>query len=314
MKICVVIPTYKCKGQILSVLQKMPSFVQKICIIDDACPEKTGQFVQETVKDLRVEVLYREKNGGVGAAVKTGYAWALKNHFEIVVKVDGDDQMDLSLMQKLIDPIIQRRYDYTKGNRFFYPKSILRMPWIRILGNAVLGFLTKLSSGYYSIFDPTNGYTAIHISALSELEFEKLHDSYFFETDVLFRLNLAKARVLDIPMVPIYKDEKSNLNEFKIIPTFLIGHFKNFNKRILYSYLLRDFSVGSVFLLFGCILSGFGTIWSAYFWNRSVEQGVPATAGTVMIGVLSLVLGFQLLLSFILSDISSEPKGGGHFE
>lgn len=240
--------------------------------------------------------------------MKTGYEQALQEGFDIVIKVDGDDQMDLGLLPKLVDPIIKGYADYTKGNRFFYPRSITRMPKLRIFGNAVLGFLTKLSSGYYSVFDPTNGYTAIHINTLKEIELEKLHDRYFFESDLLFRLNLSKARVMDIPMRPIYGNEKSSLNELHVIPTFLLGHCRNFYKRIIYNYFLRDFSIGSVFLAMGMLLSIFGVIWSGLHWYRSFKTLLPATTGTVMIGVLAIVLGFQLLLSFIINDISSEPK------
>ncbi len=311
MAICVVIPAYKCKKHILSVIQKMPSFVDKVYVIDDACPEMTGQFVLQNLNDKKVEVLFNRQNGGVGAAVKAGYLKALENNYDIIVKVDGDDQMDLSLMHKLIQPLEKDKADYTKGNRFYYPKSMARMPKIRIFGNAVLGFLTKISSGYYSVFDPTNGYTAVHIETLKQLELEKLHNRYFFESDLLFRLNLSRARVLDIPMLPIYGTEKSNLNELLIIPTFLKGHFKNFHKRIVYNYFLRDFSIGSLFLIFGVALFGFGFIWSLYFWAKAISSHLPTPNGTVMIGVLTLVLGFQLILSFIMSDIAAEPKAGG---
>ncbi len=308
MKISIVIPAYKCKGHILSVLGKIPQNVSQVYVVDDACPEKTGEFVSQNCSDSRVKVLFRFQNGGVGAAMKTGYEQALQEGFDIVIKVDGDDQMDLGLLPKLVDPIIKGYADYTKGNRFFYPRSITRMPKLRIFGNAVLGFLTKLSSGYYSVFDPTNGYTAIHINTLKEIELEKLHDRYFFESDLLFRLNLSKARVMDIPMRPIYGNEKSSLNELRVIPTFLLGHCRNFYKRIIYNYFLRDFSIGSVFLAMGMLLSVFGVIWSGLHWYQSFKTLQPATTGTVMIGVLAIVLGFQLLLSFIINDISSEPK------
>ncbi|MFN8790925.1 MAG: glycosyltransferase family 2 protein [Bdellovibrionales bacterium] len=309
IKVGVVIPAYKCKRHILNVLKKMPSFVSKVVVVDDDCPEGTGSFVKENFQESRAHVIFHEKNGGVGAAVKTGYRYLISQGVDILVKVDGDDQMDLSLMHKLVTPIGRGVCDYTKGNRFFYPRAITNMPRMRIFGNAVLGFLTKISSGYYSIFDPTNGYTAISADILQELEISKVHDRYFFESDILFRLNLSRARVWDIPMFPIYKDETSNLNELRVIPTFLKGHFRNFYKRLVYNYFLRDFSVGSVFLVLGALLLAFGASWSLYFWFLSVSSGLPTTTGRVMIGVLPLVLGFQLILSFLLNDIAAEPRG-----
>lgn len=308
MKVCIVIPVYKCKNHIFDVLAMVPEYVQKIYVVDDACPEETGKFVLDSNKDSRVQVLFRKENGGVGAAVKTGYQKAVVEGFDIIVKVDGDNQMDLSLMKKLITPIEQKLADYTKGNRFFYPRSIFHMPRLRVFGNATLAFLTKVSSGYYSIFDPTNGYTAIHSEMLKTIEIEKVHDRYFFESDLLFRLNLSRARVLDIPMLPIYGNEKSNLNEMKVIHVFLSGHLKNLLKRIFYSYYLRDFTAASLFLFIGALLGMFGLCWSSYFWYQSSATGIPAHTGTIMIGVLSFVLGFQLILSFILSDIASEPQ------
>lgn len=308
MRICVVIPAYRCKKHILDVIAKIPDFVEKIYLVDDACSEETGKYVLNLKPDGRVVHIFQKINGGVGSAVKAGYLKAIEDSFDVIVKVDGDNQMDLSLMKKLINPLLLKEADYTKGNRFFYPRSISKMPKIRIFGNSTLAFLTKISSGYYSIFDPTNGYTAVHVDTLKTIELEKIHNRYFFESDLLFRLNLSRAKVLDIPMVPIYRDENSNLNELKVIPVFLLGHFKNFYKRILYSYFLRDFTVGSVFLTLGLVLSLFGLTWSSYFWFYSAQTGIPAHTGTIMIGVLTLVLGFQLILSFILSDVSSEPK------
>ncbi len=291
----------------MNVLIKAPAFVDRIYVVDDACPEGTGRWVGENNKDARVEVIFQEKNGGVGAAVMTGYRLALRESMDICVKVDGDDQMDLSRLEFLIRPLLRSEADYVKGNRFYYPKSLDQMPMVRVAGNATLSFISKISTGYYSIFDPTNGYTAIHRTALSMLELEKISQRFFFETDLLFRLNIIRAVVIDIPMKPIYKDEKSNLNSFGIIPNFLYGHFKNIFKRLTYSYVLRGFSVASVCIIAMVLLIVFGAAWSIYYWRQSYLTGIPATTGTVMIGALGLIGGFQFFIHFFMFDIAENP-------
>jgi dolichol-phosphate mannosyltransferase len=307
-KITVVIPAFRCKQHILEVLAGMPALVTQIILVDDACPDGTGKFAQENCKDPRLEILFRTANGGVGAAMKTGYLRAIKDYPNVIVKMDGDNQMDPKYLPDLIEPILEERADYTKGNRFYDPRTIRSMPFVRIFGNAGLSFLTKLSTGYYSLFDPNNGYTALSGRTAQLCDFERLHDRFFFESDMLFRLNLVKAVVLDVPMPSKYGSEKSNLNELSVIPMFLFGHSINFYKRVVYNYFLRDFSLGSLYLLSYLVLVPFGIVWSLYFWYQSLQYGKIASTGTVMIGILPIMLGFQFLVSFFSYDISQEPK------
>jgi len=158
-------------------------------------PDASGKFVKEHCHDLRVHVIYHESNLGVGGAVMTGYRAALKDGADIIVKIDGDGQMDASLISNFIEPILAGEADYTKGNRFFNLEEIRSMPGLRLFGNAVLSFMTKLSSGYWDLFDPTNGYTAIHVDVARHLPFNKISSRYFFETDMLFRLNTLRSVV-----------------------------------------------------------------------------------------------------------------------
>src|SRR5262249_39074317 len=152
-----------------------------------------------------------EQNQGVGGAVMSGYRAAIADGMAVVVKVDGDGQMDGSLIPYFVAPIINGEADYTKGNRFFDLEQINQMPPMRLFGNAVLSLMTKLSSGYWNLFDPTNGFTAIHVDAARHLPFDKISKRYFFETDMLFRLNTINAVVVDVPMDASYGDEVSNL-------------------------------------------------------------------------------------------------------
>ena len=169
----------------MGVLAALPPQCSLIYVIDDKCPQQTGEFVQRNSTDPRVRVLFHENNQGVGGAVITGYKHAIADGATVIVKIDGDGQMDPSLLDHFVSPILDGTADYTKGNRFFDLDRIGRMPVIRIFGNAVLSFATKLSSGYWNIFDPTNGYTAIHAGIAQRLPLDKLSKRYFFESDML---------------------------------------------------------------------------------------------------------------------------------
>lgn len=308
LRIAVVIPAYRVKKHILSVIGQIGAEVDRIYVIDDKCPEETGKFVQEQATDPRVSVHFNELNLGVGGAVMAGYRCALADGIDIVIKIDGDEQMDPALVPRVIQPIIEGRADYTKGNRFFNLAQIRKMPALRLFGNAVLSFLNKLSSGYWDIFDPTNGYTAIHTDILRELPLDKISNRYFFESDMLFRLNLQKAVVVDIPMDAKYGDEVSNLKISRVAGEFLLKHFRNFSKRIFYNYYLRDMSLASLELPLGLALFVFGTVFGVTQWMTSASNHVATPAGTVMLSALPTLMGLQLILAFLAFDIGSVPR------
>ena len=305
--IAVVIPSYKVTRHILAVIQSIGPEVDRIYVVDDCCPDGSGSYVQENNRDPRVRVLFNEMNLGVGGAVKTGYCAAIEDGFDVIVKIDGDGQMDPSLLPRFVAPIISGRADYTKGNRFYDLEKIARMPKIRILGNAVLSFMAKLSTGYWSSFDPTNGYTAIAARTAAQLPLHRISRSYFFETDMLFRLNTVRAVVLDIPMDAKYETEFSNLKVSRILGEFFYGHFRNFCKRIFYNYYLRGMSVASLELPLGLGLIGWGVGFGIYHWARSIGLNAATTAGTVMISALPIILGVQLCLAFMAFDVAAEP-------
>ncbi|GHU35112.1 hypothetical protein AGMMS50256_29780 [Betaproteobacteria bacterium] len=195
----------------MEVIHAIPPFVSRIYVVDDACPDNSGDFVERNCKDERIFVIRHAENQGVGGAVMTGYKAALEDGMDIFVKIDGDGQMDPSLIPSFVAPIAAGEADYTKGNRFFDLEEIQAMPKVRLFGNAALSFMTKLSSGYWDLFDPTNGYTAIHRDVASHLPFDKISRRYFFESDILFRLNILRAVVADTPMSAKYGDEVSGL-------------------------------------------------------------------------------------------------------
>jgi dolichol-phosphate mannosyltransferase len=310
--VIVVIPCYKVSAHILGVIQMIGSEVDTIFVVDDCCPEKSGALVENACADSRVRVIYHEINQGVGGAVLTGYRAAIEAGADVIVKVDGDGQMDPSLIPAFVAPIMAGEADYTKGNRFFDLEEIRAMPKVRLLGNAVLSFMTKLSSGYWDLFDPTNGYTAIHADVSRYLPFEKISRRYFFETDMLFRLNTLRAVVIDVPMDAKYGDEVSNLKISKIIGEFLIKHVRNFVKRIFYNYYLRDMSLASIELPLRVLLFISGSGFGIYHWANSLNKGVTTPAGTVMLAALPILMGSQLILAFLGYDIASVPRRTFH--
>ncbi|MDO8344781.1 MAG: glycosyltransferase family 2 protein [Cellvibrio sp.] len=311
-RIAVVIPCYRVRPHILGVIDKIGSEVQRIYVVDDCCPDGSGDFVKTNSLDERVVVIRHQENQGVGGAVMTGYQAAINQGMDIIVKVDGDGQMDPSLISSFIDPIILGEADYTKGNRFFDLEEIRAMPKVRLFGNAVLSLMTKLSSGYWDLFDPTNGYTAIHADVARHLPFKKISNRYFFETDMLFRLNTLRAVVVDVPMSAQYGDEVSNLKISKIIGEFLVKHARNFSKRIFYNYYLRDMSLASIELPLGVFLLLFGCGFGAYHWVYSWQEGVATPVGTIMLAALPVLMGFQLILAFLSYDITNVPRRPFH--
>jgi len=312
MTIAVVIPAYRVTRHILAVIEAMPTAVDHVFVIDDACPERSGELVRLNCHDPRVEVLFHAHNKGVGGAVMTGYAAAIERGAHIIVKVDGDGQMDPALIPAFVLPILAGQADYTKGNRFFNLEEVRAMPAIRLFGNAILSFVSKLSSGYWNIFDPTNGYTAIHADVAALLPLHKISRRYFFESDMLFRLNTIRAVVVDVPMAAKYGDEISHLSIPNIVGDFFFKHMRNFCKRIFYNYYLRDLSLASIELPLGMALIIFGTSFGAIRWIDSMDAGTAATAGTVMLAALPIMLGIQLLLAFVGYDVMSVPTRPRH--
>jgi len=306
--IAVVIPSFRVREHVLGVIATIGPQVDRIYVVDDACPDGSGDHVEAQCHDPRVRVVRHAQNRGVGGAVLTGYRQALADGAQVIVKVDGDGQMDPALIPAFVAPILRGEADYTKGNRFYDLSQIGRMPVIRIFGNAVLSFMAKLSTGYWDLFDPTNGFTAIHAEAARLLPPDRISERYFFETDMLFRLNTFRAVVVDIPMDARYGSEVSNLRISRILTEFLFKHVRNFGKRIFYNYFLRDLSVASLELLFGLGMMIFGTGYGLFHWQQSLLAGTTTPAGTVMLAALPALIGLQLLLAFVGYDIASVPR------
>ena len=310
--IAVVIPSYRVTRHILGVLAAIGPEVARIYVVDDCCPDGSGDFVAQGCADPRVTVLRHTVNQGVGGAVMSGYRAAIADGMAIIVKIDGDGQMDPALIEAFVAPILAGDADYTKGNRFFDLEQIGAMPPLRLFGNAVLSLMTKLSSGYWDLFDPTNGFTAIHADAARHIPFAKVSRRYFFETDMLFRLNTIHAVVADVPMDASYGDEVSNLKVSKIVTEFMAKHARNFAKRIFYNYYLRNMSLASIELPLGLLMLVAGTVYGGVHWWASMRAGTATAPGTVMLSALPVLMGLQLVLAFLAYDIAAVPRRAIH--
>jgi dolichol-phosphate mannosyltransferase len=292
----------------MDVVRQIGPEVARIFVVDDACPEGTGTMVEQAGADPRIEVLRHQTNQGVGAATITGMRAAVAGGADIVVKLDGDGQMDPALIPRLVRPVAMGDADYAKGNRFYDPASLRNMPVARLVGNAILSFITKFSTGYWDVFDPTNGFTAIHAKVAGALPLDRVARRFFFESDMLFRLNIARAVVVDVPMNAVYGSERSNLSVTREFFRFIGGHLRNLSKRIFYTYVLRDFSIASVELFIGVPMLAFGLIFGLVKWQYYASVDVPAPTGTVMLASLSMIIGLQLMLSFLSFDMANVPR------
>ena len=306
-KIAVVIPAYRVKNKISQVLNSIQDFVSYVIVVDDCCPEESGTFIesQEYNSIQNLEVIFHEKNKGVGGAVVTGYKRALELGCDVVVKVDGDGQMNLDYLPKLIAPILAGEADYAKGNRFVDFKMLRKMPKIRLIGNSILSFVLKAVSGFWNIMDPTNGYTAISGAVLNNINLEKLSERYFFESDMLINLNFQRCIVKDVPIPALYDDEESSLSITRTLFQFPFYLIKGFSKRIFLKYYIYDFNMASIYLIFGLPLWLWGLSFGTYQWWWHIDHNILASAGTVMLAVLPLILGTQFLLQAIQIDIES---------
>jgi len=304
----VVVPCYRVRKQILAVLSAIGPECEAVYVVDDACPEGSGELVESECHDARVRVLRHEHNRGVGAATLTGYHAAQADGCDVIVKLDGDGQMDPSLIPRLVRPILDGEADYTKGNRFHDLEGLQSMPSLRLLGNSLLSFASKASSGYWNLFDPTNGFTAIHAAVARRLPVAKLSQRWFFESDLLFRLGTLRAVVCDVPMPAVYGGESSNLVIRRIAPEFALKHLRNLAKRIFYAYYLRDFNVASIELAAGAALLLFGVAFGLSAWVQGSVAGVPNHSGTVMVAALPVIVGVQLVLAFLGHDLQNVPR------
>ena len=306
-RVHVVIPAYNVAAYIGSVLHGLPDFVDTITVVDDGSADGTAEAAR-AVGDARVTVLQSPVNEGVGAAMARGFKHALGQGAGIIVKMDGDGQMDPADLARLLEPIVEGRCEYAKGNRFLMSRELDIMPRARLAGNFVLTFLTKLASGYWNVFDPQNGYVAITSDALGLLDLDRLSRRYFFENDMLINLNIFDARVRDVAMVSRYGGERSSMRLGRILCSFPYHLLRGYWYRFYRKHVLRDFSPVALFMLTGLPLLAWGTGFGVYTWTQSWLHNQFASTGTVMLSVLPFLVGFELVLQALVLEIRDTPR------
>jgi dolichol-phosphate mannosyltransferase len=306
--IAVVVPAHNEASHIGDVLGSMPAFVDRVFVVDDGSTDGTADAVLN-VADDRIRLLRHERNGGVGAAMRTGYRAAIEDGFDLAVKMDADGQMRPEELRRLVDPFRRGIADYAKGNRFYFPNATFGMPAHRGFGNAALSFMTKLASGYWHVFDSQCGYTVASVPFLRLLDLDQVADDYFFENDMLIRLNTLNARVVDVPVTTIYGSEVSGVRVGRVAlgfpPRLVSGGVRRFWRK----HLVTDFGAIAALSVFGIALVLFGGLFGAYHWWESVATGQTATTGTVMIAVLPLIVGIQLLIQAFAMSVAISPGG-----
>lgn len=300
--IAVVIPAYNEAAHILQVLCDLPPWADKVIVVDDASTDSTYDLVSPMV-DHRLSVIRHEKNTGVGGAMITGYQAALESGADIVVKMDADGQMRSEEAMRLVRPLLTGMAEYAKGNRFYFRGATGRMPLARGYGNVLLTFLTKAASGYWHVFDSQCGFTAISSRYLRLLDIDSLAKDYFFENDMLIRLNEVGARVVDVPVTTVYGTEKSHVRVHRVILSFPPRMIIRAGLRFWRKHMLTDFGIVAVLTVLGIPLLCFGLMFGGYHWWLSAAHGTPATAGTVMLAVLPIILGVQLLLQALSLNV-----------
>jgi dolichol-phosphate mannosyltransferase len=308
-RVAVVIPALNVEAWIGDVLAGIPAWVALIVVVDDGSSDGTPEVIrQHAARDPRIAVERHPRRLGVTAAMVSGIRIALRREADVVVKMDGDGQMDPAYLPSLLRPIFLGQADCTKGNRFHYSGNLRAMPRLRQAGNLALSFLAKAAVGYWNIFDPTNGYVAVRAELLRSISLQSIRGYYFFETALLAELYLLGAVVKDIPMPAIYRGEPSHLRVGRVLweyPWRLLGIWL---RRVGYHYFLLDFSLVSLYLVAGLILLLGGLGYGGASWWYFARSGVGAPTGTVVLPAMMIILGVQLLLAAMAGDVQAVPR------
>lgn len=305
--IAVVVPAYREENHIADVIATMPAIVDHILVVDDASPDRT-YAVATAAADPRTEVLQHAENQGVGGAIITGHKRALELGADVNVVMAGDGQMDVSYLPQLLDPIVDDGYGFSKANRLFSTSSFAGMPRHRIFGNVVLTFLTKISSGYWNLVDPQNGYTAVSKEALARVPLDRVAKRYEFENDLLIWLNIADVRAIDVPIPAIYGSEVSGIKLHKVVPRLVGTLLSGFWRRFWLKYVLWSFSPIALLMLLGLPLFLFGVITGVWAIAVSLSEPASVSTGTWLLAVAPTLVGIQFLLQAFVLDIEATPK------
>ena len=309
LNVAVVVPAHNESLLIGKTITTMPDFVDHIIVIDDCSTDDTAERAL-AVADPRVLLITHERNTGVGGAILDGHRTALELKADVSVVMAGDAQMDPDYLAPLLDPIAAGEADFTKANRFFSRTSFAGMPAYRMFGSIVLSFMTKAASGYWHLFDPQNGYTAISADSLRRIDLDRVATGYEYENDLLIRLNIANVRARDVPIPAVYGDEVSGMRMHKVIPALSGLLVRGFWRRIMIKYVLQSFSPVALLLFSGIALLGGGLLIGAgVVVLRLAFHSGPPSAGTVLLAVAPALAGLHLIINSWLLDIQEAGNG-----
>lgn len=307
-KISVSIPIYNEENFIIPTLEGIPEFIDLIVINDDCSKDNSVKIVKEyQKKDKRIILIENTINKGKGTGLLNCHNKAVEEGCDIIISIDGDNQMDTNYMPVLLDKIIDDGYAYTKGNRFFHVAELRQMPRFRLVGNAFVSLLAKLCTGYWSISDPLNGYTAIKTLTYTELDHSKFAKGFDIEVSILNELALINAKVKDVFIPAKYGEEVSDIRLVGDTLKTTRSLLKGFLRRIFVKYILLNFSPIALFYITGFLLVLWGVIFGLFVTIISLGPKSTTTA-TVMLSVVPFILGVQLILQAITLDINNEPK------
>lgn len=309
-RVCCIIPAYRCGSAVARVVAGALEYAHDVVVVDDACPDGSAEAVRAQFGSCeRVHLIRLEKNGGVGVAMKAGIRRALDLHADVIVKIDGDGQMDASYVPAMVDVLLgDPDVCLVKGNRFGGDQVLQKMPPVRLLGNSVLSLLIRFASGYWDMLDPTNGFIAFNAHALEAIGWEKFADRFFFESSVLCAAGLRREKIAEVQMPALYGGEKSSLSVLRSAAEFPPKLLLGLLRRIFLQYFVFDINIASLYLIAGTLLCLAGLGFGGYEWREALVTGIARTPGTVMLAVMPLLMGFQLLLNSLLYDVQFSRK------
>lgn len=304
-QIAVVVPAYNEQDLVAQTVQGIPEFVDHVVVVDDCSPDNTFEAAS-SVDDPRLEVIRLTENQGVGGAILTGHQRLLDLGADVIVVMAGDDQMDPAELPRLLKPILEDGYGFSKGNRFYPTAKTDNMPTHRIIGNMGLTLFNKASSGYWHIVDPQNGYTAITRESLNLIPLDRVSRRYEFENDLLIWLNIANVRAKDVNIPARYGDETSTIRLASTVPRLMWLLFRGFWRRLWYKHFLWSFSPIGIMFILGLIFSTIGILIGLWV-VIAVLAGISPTAGTTVLSVVPFMSGFYLLVQAMVLDIQASP-------
>jgi dolichol-phosphate mannosyltransferase len=307
--VAVVIPCYQVERPIRAVIESLPSWVTRVIAVDDGSTERTCEVLRQLeAEDVRVRVLEHPENRGVGGAMVTGFKEALAIGADYVVKIDGDGQMRAGELPRLLAPLIDGRADFAKGNRMLNPHELALMSRTRLIGNIVLSFLTKVASGCWHVLDVQNGYLALTNKLLWAMPLDRLESGYCFENSLLVHAAIQNAAVADVPMPAVYGSKTSSMRIGRVLLSLPPKLVSLLLVRLFMRHVVHDLSMVAVYLAGGVPLLVFGLVFGGYHWWLSATSGTPAPTGTVVLALLTFLLGFILVLQAVDHDIRSSPR------